>query len=144
MKSVNKQILLGRLGGDPEAHTFPDGNQQAKFSLATSEHYKDKDTGEKREITDWHNIVVAGHVCEAIGNYLRKGSKVYIEGRTRTRKWEDKEGNTRYTTECYVDRYRGTISFLDDRNSDSGQLGQRAAQPAAEPTQAEIDDDIPF
>ena len=99
MASVNKVILIGNLGKDPEVKTIPSGKCVANFSIATSETWTDKNTGEKKEQTEWHNIVAWGRLGEICGEYLRKGTQVYIEGSLQTRKWEDKEGNPRYTTE---------------------------------------------
>ncbi|MCH2224865.1 MAG: single-stranded DNA-binding protein [Crocinitomicaceae bacterium] len=101
--SVNKVILIGNLGKDPEVRHLENGAVVANFSIATSETYTDRNTGERRENTDWHNIVVWRGLAEVVEKYLRKGHKVYIEGKLKTRSWQDKEGNTRYTTEVVAD-----------------------------------------
>ncbi|MBU2861896.1 single-stranded DNA-binding protein, partial [Acidithiobacillus ferrooxidans] len=103
MAGVNKMILMGHLGKDPEMRYLPDGTANASFSVATSESYKDKD-GNKQERTEWHRVVLWGRIAEVAGEYLRKGSQAYIEGRIRTRKWTDKEGQERFTTEIVGDR----------------------------------------
>lgn len=99
MSSLNKVILIGHLGADPEMRSMPDGNPVCNFRVATTEVWKDKATGEKRETTEWHRIVLYRRLAEIAAQYLRKGSQVYLEGRIRTRKWQDKEGLDRYTTE---------------------------------------------
>ena len=104
MASVNKAILVGALGKDPETRFMPDGKAVANFSIATSESWKDKNSGEKKEVTEWHRISVFGGLAEICGQYLKKGSSVYIEGKIQTRKWKDKEGNDRYTTEIVADK----------------------------------------
>jgi single-strand DNA-binding protein len=106
MASVNKAILIGNLGKDPEIRFMPDGKEVANFSIATSESWKDKSTGEKQEKTEWHNITVYGRLAEIVGQYLRKGASVYVEGRLQTRKWQDKNGQDRYTTEIVASEMR--------------------------------------
>lgn len=104
MASVNKVILIGNLGRDPEVRYNPDGGAMANISIATTDTWKDKQSGEKQERTEWHRIVFFGKLAEIAGEYLKKGSPVYVEGRLQTRKWQDKEGQERYTTEIVADR----------------------------------------
>lgn len=104
MASINKAILIGNLGKDPETRYMPNGDAVCSFSIATSEQWTDKASGEKREATEWHNIVAFRKLAEICGQYLAKGSPVYIEGRIKTEKWQDKEGNDRYTTKIYADQ----------------------------------------
>lgn len=120
--SVNKVILVGNLGKDPEVRNSPDGSKIITFSIATSETWKDKMTGERKDKTEWHRVVVfndkLGEVAE---RYLRKGSKVYIEGQLQTRKWTDQQGIERYTTEAVLGKYRGELTLLDSKgNSENG------------------------
>lgn len=114
MSSVNKATVLGRVGKDPECRTLDNGKVVASFSLATSESYKDK-TGEKKEITDWHNITAFGYIADIIQKYIKKGSLIYVEGKLRTRSWE-KDGVTRYTTEILAD----SVKMLGGGNSGGG------------------------
>jgi len=125
MSSINKVILIGRLGNDPEMRYTQDGKAVANISLATSESWKDKQTGEKKEQTEWHRVVFFGRTAEVIGEYLHKGSLIYVEGRLQTRKWQDKEGNDRYTTEIMGNE----MKMLGGR-SDSGDAGNTAMPPA--------------
>lgn len=118
MAGVNKVIIVGNLGNDPEIRTMPNGEAVANISVATSESWIDKNTNERREITEWHRIVFYRRQAEVAGEYLRKGSKVYVEGRLRTRKWQDQNGQERYTTEIQGD----VLQMLDSR-SDRGQVG---------------------
>lgn len=155
-RGVNKVILIGNLGNDPEVKSMPNGNSVTNISVATSESWKDKQTGEQRERTEWHRVVFFGKLAEIAGQYLRKGSKVYIEGALRTRKWQDQSGQDRYTTEVVVDM-NGQMQMLDGRSDSQGGGYQQAAshqQPsaAAPPPQHhapagnfdDFDDDIPF
>lgn len=103
MASVNKVILVGNLGRDPELRTFPSGGQVTNISIATTEQWKDRQSGERRELTEWHNVVFNDRLAEIASQYLRKGSAVYVEGRLRTRKWQDQNGQDRYTTEIRAD-----------------------------------------
>ncbi|MDG6897263.1 single-stranded DNA-binding protein [Actinobacillus delphinicola] len=112
MAGVNKVIIVGNLGADPEVRTMPNGSAVANISVATSENWIDKNTNERREITEWHRIVFYRRQAEIVGEYLRKGSKVYVEGRLRTRKWQDQNGQDRYTTEIQGD----VLQMLDSRN----------------------------
>lgn len=161
MAGVNKVIIVGNLGNDPEIRTMPNGEAVANISVATSESWLDKTTNERREITEWHRIVFYRRQAEVAGEYLRKGSKVYVEGRLRTRKWQDQNGQDRYTTEIQGD----VMQMLDSRNANnSGTAGgfaqqdtfggqqqtynaprQQAQKPAAsEPPMDSFDDEIPF
>lgn len=115
MAGINKAIIIGRLGQDPEIRYFQDGTAVANFSVATSEEWKDKETGEKRERTEWHRIVAFKRLAEICGQYLAKGRQVYVEGRIQTREWEDRDGNKRYTTEIVAN----TMQMLGSR-SDAG------------------------
>ncbi len=110
-RGVNKVILIGNLGADPETKSMPSGMQVANIRLATSESFKDKQTNEWQERTEWHNVAMFGRLAEIAGEYLRKGSKVYIEGKLRTRKWQDKQGNDRYSTEVIANE----MQMLDGR-----------------------------
>ena len=118
MAGVNKVIIVGNLGNDPEMRTMPNGEAVANISVATSESWTDKNTGERREVTEWHRIVFYRRQAEVAGQYLRKGSKVYVEGRLRTRKWQDQNGQDRYTTEIQGD----VLQMLDSRNQ-GGEMG---------------------
>lgn len=115
MAGVNKVIIVGNLGNDPELRTFPNGDQVANLSVATSDRWQDKQSGEWREVTEWHRIVLFRRLAEIAGQYLRKGSKVYVEGKIRTRKWQDQHGQERYSTEIQAD----TLQMLDSRNDSS-------------------------
>ncbi len=150
-RGVNKVILIGNLGKDPEVRYSPSGSAVTNITVATSETWKDKNTGEQKEKTEWHRVVFFNRLAEIAGEYLKKGSKVYIEGRLQTRKWQDQSGNDRYTTEIVANE----MQMLDSRGGgsanfgqDNGQSAQRSA-PAAAPepvaaSGADFDDDIPF
>ena len=151
--SVNKVILIGNLGRDPEIRSTNDGTRVANLSLATSESWKDKATGERKERTEWHRVVVFNdRLVDIIEKYLKKGSKVYLEGALQTRKWTDKEGQERYTTEVVLQKFRGELTMLDGaRSGESGGFAVAAEEPAgAAPGRArgkapaELDDEIPF
>lgn len=139
-RGVNKVILVGNLGQDPEIRYMPNGGAVANISLATSESWRDKQTGENREVTEWHRVVLFGKLAEVAGEYLRKGSQVYIEGQLRTRKWQDQSGQDKYSTEVVVN-VGGTMQMLGGRtqNSDqqqySGNRGQ-PQQPSSQPDPA--------
>jgi single-strand DNA-binding protein len=121
--SVNKVILVGNLGRDPEIRSTQDGTKVANLSLATSEQWRDRTSGERRERTEWHRVVVFNDkLCEVIEKYLKKGSKVYIEGQLQTRKWTDQSGVEKYTTEVVLQRFRGELTMLDGRQ-DGGSSG---------------------
>ena len=127
--SVNKVILLGNLGRDPEVRNFPNGGKVANFSIATSETWKDRNTGERRERNEWHNISITNEALVRVAEqYLKKGSKIYVEGQLETRKWQDQAGNDRYTTEVVLRPYRGELTMLDSRNSGSDIEGSDYSQ----------------
>ncbi|HEX2888874.1 single-stranded DNA-binding protein [Vineibacter terrae] len=119
--SVNKVILVGNLGRDPEIRNMPSGGMVVNMSVATSENWRDKATGERKERTEWHRVVIFNDkIGEIAQKYLRKGSKVYLEGQLATRKWTDKDNQERYTTEVVIPRFGGTLTLLDSRGSDAG------------------------
>lgn len=143
MASVNKAIIVGHLGKDPEMRYLPNGDAVANFSIATSEQWKDKE-GNKQEATEWHRISFFGKTAEVCGQYLKKGSLVYIEGSIRTRKWVDKEGQDRYTTEIRGDRMQMLGGKPEGGSQDTAQA-PRAAKPApASGSFDDFEDDIPF
>nr|WP_145549208.1 single-stranded DNA-binding protein [Variovorax boronicumulans] len=169
MASVNKVIIVGNLGRDPETRTFPSGGQVCNVRIATTDRWKDKQSGEMREITEWHNVVFNDRLAEIANQYLRKGSQVYVEGSLRTRKWTDKDGNERYTTEIRADQMQmlgsrqgmgggggGGSSGDDDGGYEAPRRPAappaRAPAPRAAPAPApkassgfdDMDDDIPF
>ena len=140
MSSVNKVILIGNLGRDPEVRTTENGTKIVSLSVATSERWKDRSTGEQRERTEWHRVVIFNeHLADVAERYLRKGSKVYLEGALQTRKWVGHDGQDRYTTEVVLQRFRGELVMLDSRGE-----GGASGSPAASPGRAELDDEIPF
>ena len=145
-KGINKVILIGHLGQDPEVRYMPNGNAVANFSVATSESWKDKQTGETRDRTEWHRVVVFGKLAEIVGEYVKKGTQVYLEGQLQTRKWQDQAGNDRYTTEVVINAVGGTMQILGSRQNDGEQ--KQKAQPAQAQVQeappTDFDDDIPF
>lgn len=158
--SVNKVILVGNLGADPEVRRLNSGDPVVNLRIATSEQWRDKSSGERREKTEWHNVVIFNdQLAKVAENYLRKGSKVYLEGQLQTRKWTDRDGNDKYTTEVVLQRYRGELQMLDtkgegggssygggrmdDRSSGGG--GQRQMDGPREDFSSDtLDDDIPF
>ncbi|ENA32866.1 single-stranded DNA-binding protein [Pseudomonas sp. HPB0071] len=168
-RGVNKVILVGNVGGDPETRYMPNGNAVTNVTLATSDSWKDKQTGQQQERTEWHRVVFFGKLAEIAGEYLRKGSQVYVEGSLRTRKWQGQDGQDRYTTEIVVD-INGTMQLLGGRGGASASGGdeynqtqqapraprpqqaaapQRENRPAPAPQQPapdydSFDDDIPF
>ena len=125
MAGVNKVILVGNLGKDPDVRYTPDGRAITNITVATSESWKDKNTGQKQEKTEWHRVVFFGPVAGIAGEYLKKGSKVYIEGKLQTRKWQDQSGQDRYTTEIVVDGFSGTMQMLDSRTGGDTAFGQQ-------------------
>ncbi len=143
-RGINKVILVGNLGNDPEVRYTPNGNAVANISIATSDVWKDKQTGEQQERTEWHRVVLFNRLGEIAGEYLRKGSKVYIEGNLRTRKWQDKSGQERYTTEIVGNE----LQMLDSRQSSGAgstqSFEQSATSQAAAPVAEPLEDDIPF
>lgn len=154
--SVNKVILVGNLGRDPEIKSFPSGDKIANFSVATSESWRDKTSGERKEKTEWHNVVVRNdNIVRTVENYVKKGSKVYVEGALQTRKWQDQNGNDRYTTEIVIGRFNGVLTLLDSRgggggsdygSDDSGFGGGEPRQMSGEKKSFtnDLDDDVPF
>ena len=154
--SVNKVILVGNLGRDPEVRTMQDGNPVVNLSLATSEQWRDKNSGERRERTEWHRVVISNDkLAEVAQKYLRKGSKVYIEGQLQTRKWTDQSGQEKYSTEVVLQRFRGELTMLDSRGEgggagagDYGGQGDHGSESRGEPMPAgrgaDLDDEIPF
>ncbi len=173
MASVNKVIIVGNLGKDPEMRTFPSGDRVANVTIATTDRWKDKQSGEMKEATEWHRVTFNGRLAEIVGEYLRKGSQCYVEGSLRTRKWTDQQGVERYTTEIRADEMKmlgkregmGGPSHDDGGGYDEGQQ-RRAPAPASRPAPAaagggtggggggqrpanksgfdDMDDDIPF
>tara|TARA_B100000767_G_C19674689_1_gene496825 strand:+ start:532 stop:1002 length:471 start_codon:yes stop_codon:yes gene_type:complete len=156
MPSVNKVMLLGNLGRDPEVRTFPNGDSVCNFSIATSTSWKDKTSGEKKEKTEWHNIVMYRKLAEIAGEYLKKGSSVFVEGSLQTRKWQTKEGQDRYTTEIAADTMQ-MLGGRENRNSEPSNTDDNFNQEpervnkadakisqSAEPTLELPEDDIPF
>lgn len=161
MASVNKVIIVGNLGRDPETRYMPNGDAVTNIAVATTESWKDKNSGEKKEVTEWHRVTFYRKLAEIAGQYLKKGSSVYIEGRLQTRKWTDKDGVERYTTEIISDSMQmlggrpgaggGSAAMDDDYGSSappSRPASGGAARPAAAPRPAanfnDMDDDIPF
>ncbi|WP_404842730.1 single-stranded DNA-binding protein [Colwellia sp. 6M3] len=131
MAGVNKVIILGNLGKDPEVRFMPNGGGVANLTIATSESWKDKQTGEQKEKTEWHRVVMFGKLAEIAGEYLKKGSKVYIEGALQTRKWQNQQGQDQYTTEIVVQGFNGTMQMLDSRGGSgagAGGFNQQAPQ----------------
>jgi single-strand DNA-binding protein len=165
--SINKVILVGNLGRDPETRNMQDGSPVVNLSIATSENWRDKNTGERREKTEWHRVVIFNeNLAKVAQNYLKKGSTVYIEGQLQTRKWTDQSGQEKYTTEIVLQRYRGELTMLGGRGDSQGQGGgfgdsqsgysggqqqggfsgpaQGGGQAAAMGGAADLDDEIPF
>ncbi|QLC22643.1 single-stranded DNA-binding protein [Parasphingopyxis sp. CP4] len=163
--SVNKVILIGNLGRDPESRTFNNGGKVCNLRIATSENWKDKQTGERRERTEWHSVAIFSEgLANVAERYLRKGSKVYIEGQLRTRKWQDQSGNDRYSTEVVIDGFNGSMTMLDGRDGGGGGGGGSAggggdswgdsggngggqssgSKPAGGAFDDDLDDDVPF
>lgn len=141
MAALNKVLLIGNLGADPETRYTTSGDAVANIRLATTDTWKDKQTGEQRESTEWHRIVFYKRLAEVVGQYLKKGSQVYIEGRIKTRKWQDKDGQDRYTTEIEASE----MKMLGGRRDDSdGNQSNTARRVANEGRVADLDDDIPF
>ena len=151
MAGINKVILVGNLGAKPEVKYASNGNAISNLSVATSESWTDKSTGQKQERTEWHRVSLFGKLAEIAGQYLDKGSKVYIEGKLQTRKWQDQNGQDRYTTEVVVSGFNGTLQMLDrrDDSSSSPPSEDATANDQAEPkitpvSKDEFEDDIPF
>lgn len=142
MASLNKAILIGNLGKDPETRYAPNGDAVCNITVATTETWKDKQTGEKKEATEWHRVVFFGRLAEIAAQYLRKGSQVYVEGRLQTRKWQDKDGGDRYTTEIRGDEMKMLGSKADGASAPQPARQQPSRAPA--PSGDLGDDDIPF
>ncbi|WRQ13059.1 single-stranded DNA-binding protein [Vibrio phage vB_VpM-pA2SJ1] len=123
-RGINKVILVGNLGNDPEVRFMPNGNAVANITIATSESWRDKQSGEQREKTEWHRVVLFGKLAEVAGEYLRKGSQVYIEGQLQTRKWQDQSGQDRYSTEVVVQGFNGVMQMLGGRGNGQQQQQQ--------------------
>ena len=143
-RGINKVIIVGNLGSDPEVRYMPSGGAVANISIATSESWKDKDSGEAQERTEWHRVVFYKRLAEIVGEYLKKGSKVYVEGSLRTRKWQDKDGHDKYTTEIIAKE----MQMLDSKGGgsshfDSDERPSSNSAPSA-PASDDFDDDIPF
>ncbi len=139
-RGINKVILIGHLGQDPETRYMPSGGAVTNLRLATSESWKDKNTGDQQERTEWHNVAMFGRLAEIAAEYLRKGSQVYIEGRLRTRKWQDRDGNDRWTTEIVANE----MQMLGGRPDSSAPARAASAAPAMSGPPNDMDDDIPF
>jgi single-strand DNA-binding protein len=154
--SVNKVILIGNLGADPEIRSMQDGRPVCNLRVATSESWRDKATGERREKTEWHRVVIFNEgLCRIAEQYLKKGSKVYLEGQLQTRKWEDQSGQERYTTEVVLQGFNATLTMLDSRaggsgdyagsNGNGGDFGRTGAMDQGSGSfDKELDDEIPF
>jgi single-strand DNA-binding protein len=145
--SVNKVILVGNLGKDPEVRRMTSGEPVVSFSLATSESWRDKASGERKEKTEWHRVVIFNkNLAEVAEKYLRKGSKVYVEGALQTRKWTDKDGQEKYTTEIVLQNFRGELTMLDTRGGEGGGGRERVAAGEAPSRfqRDDMDDEIPF
>ena len=153
-RGINKVILIGNLGNDPDVRYTSGGSPIANISLATSESWRDKETGDQQERTEWHRIVFFGRLAEIVSEYLRKGSKVYVEGRLQTRKWQDRDGNDRYTTEIVANEMQMLDSKGGAGEEFAGPSGQARRQAGASPPGQQetspdkggefVDDDIPF
>jgi single-strand DNA-binding protein len=152
MSGINKAIIIGNCGKDPEIRTFQTGGQVASFSVATSESWKDKATGEKREKTEWHRISVFNeHLISIVERFVKKGTRLYVEGQIETRKWQDKSGEEKYTTEIVLRPFRGEIQILEfNKDKDGGddkpaaKYSEAAKMNYTAPTAPDLDDDIPF
>lgn len=157
--TVNKVILVGNLGRDPEIRTTQDGREIANLTIATSEHWTDRNSGERREKTEWHKVVIFNpNLVQLTKKYIHKGSKVFVEGQLQTRKWQDQSGADRYTTEVVIQGYNGTLTFLDkpaggaqgsgtefaSASHDNGASGGNAGGGREQFQPAELDDEIPF
>lgn len=145
--SVNKVILIGNLGQDPESRSLQNGGEVVNLSIATSESWKDRD-GNKQERTEWHRVVIFNeHAAKVAKQYLRKGSKVYLEGQLQTRKWQDQSGQDKYSTEVVLQKFKGELTLLDSAggNRDTGNGGGQASRPNTSPDAPDMDgDDVPF
>ncbi len=153
--SVNKVILVGNLGRDPEIRTMQNGGKVCNLSVATSERWRDRTSGEQQERTEWHRVVIFDdRLVDVAERYLQKGAKIYIEGELQTRKWQDQSGQERYSTEVVLRRFRGQLTMLDSRGGgagggdsypqDTGQSGGMSSGPMGGPPGDDLDDEIPF
>lgn len=144
--SVNKVIIVGNLGKDPEMRRTQDGKSIANLTVATSESWRDKSSGERKEKTEWHRVVIFSEgLCKIAEQYLKKGSKVYLEGSLQTRKWTDQSGVEKYSTEIVLQAFNSTLTMLDGkRDDDSAHHDQRQAPARSSAKNADMDDDIPF
>tara|TARA_Y100000590_G_scaffold40523_1_gene43226 strand:- start:1146 stop:1607 length:462 start_codon:yes stop_codon:yes gene_type:complete len=150
--SVNKVILLGNIGKDPDVKAMQSGSKLATFSIATSKRWKDKQTQEFKDKTEWHRVVVFGDgLVDIVEKYVKKGSKIYIEGELQTRKWADQQGNDRYTTEIVLQGFNSTLTLLDSKNSSSSSseksienMPDNQDKEASSESDSNIEDDIPF
>lgn len=150
-RGVNKAILIGNLGNDPDMRYTASGAAVANISIATAESWRDKESGEQQERTEWHRVVAFGRLAEIMGEYLRKGSQVYIEGRIQTRKWQDKDGQDRYTTEIVANEMQmlggkggGSANYDSAPASQQSAPAPQAAAPSSPAPADDFDDDIPF
>jgi single-strand DNA-binding protein len=149
MSSLNKAMLIGNLGKDPESRNLPNNNNVVSFSLATSESWRDKQTGDRKEKTEWHNIVIFNeNIGKVVEQYCKKGSKVYIEGVIKTRKWQDKDGNDKYTTEIVIENFNGKLVLLSGARDNGGDGDERSSNRSSSRSSGgskpPIDDDVPF
>ena len=148
--SVNKVILLGNIGKEPEIKATQNGSKLASFSIATSKRWKDKQTQEYKDKTEWHKVVIFGEgLVDIVEKYVKKGSKIYIEGELQTRKWSDQQGNDRYTTEVILQGYNSTLTLLDNRGNTNQSIENKSEDISVEDNSeksgdSNIDDDIPF
>ena len=143
--SVNKVILIGNLGRDPEVRSFQNGSKVVNLRIATSETWRDKASGERKERTEWHSVAIFNEgIAKIAEQYLRKGSTVYIEGQLETRKWQDQSGADKYTTEVVLRPFNGALTLLGGKPADGGGGGYDAPPTGALPGQSDIDDSIPF
>ncbi len=148
--SVNKVILVGNLGADPEIRRLNSGDQIAELRIATSESWRDRQTGERKDRTEWHSVVIFNeNLAKVADQYLKKGAKVYIEGALQTRKWQDQNGNDRYSTEIVLQKFRGELQMLDAQRDGSSQSNQRQEERQSYSDQSggfsrDLDDEIPF
>jgi len=147
--SINKVILVGNVGNDPESKTFQSGDRVVNFSIATSESWKDKESGEQKSITEWHKVAIFNNaLVEIADRYVKKGMKIYLEGQLQTRKWQDASGNDRYTTEIVLQKYRGELVLLDKADTksleNSKNIENKSPIDDFNGKSSNLDDDIPF
>lgn len=148
MSSINKVIIIGHLGRDPETRYMPNGEAVTNIAVATSEQWKDKTSGEQKQATEWHRVTFYRKLAEIAGQYLKKGSQIYIEGRLQTRKWQDKDGSDRYTTEIIADKMQMLGGRQEAQQDQPATQQRQAAKSAPAPSRggsfSDMDDDIPF